>query len=106
MSQDLRYVRDAGVLGVVDQNRGKLGLVIGFLGGAYVMSKGPQMLREWRKQDAKNFVDELRNQGYNLTPVAESQTIEPYAALTNAITEAVRQGFKEGVAELKGEQKL
>jgi hypothetical protein len=106
MSQDLRYARDVGVVGLIDENRGKLGLLVGFLGGAYAAAKGPQLLREWRKQDAKNLVDELRNQGYSLTPITGTQTSEPYAALTNAITAAVKQGFKDGVAELKGAEKI
>lgn len=105
MSQDLRYVRDGGVLGVIDENRGKLGLLVGLLGGAYVATKGPQVVREWKRQDAKNLVDELRNQGYTLAPITGSQPSEPYAALTNAMTAAVKQGFKDGVAELKGGQK-
>jgi len=104
MSQDLRYVRDAGVVGLIEQNRGKWGLLIGFLGGAYVATKGPQYLREWRKQDAQNMIDELRRQGYLLTPHG-TQSAEPYAAMTNAIAAAVKQGFKDGVAELKAEQK-
>jgi len=104
MSQDLRYVRDGGLVGLIEENRGKLGLLAGLVIGGYSGLKGPQIIREWRSQDAKNLVEELKKQGYSLTPT--TGTTDPYVALTNAITAAVEQGFKNGVAQLKTEQKL
>ena len=105
MSQDLRYAREGGIVGLIEENRGKLGLLAGLVIGGYSMAKGPQLIREWRSQDAKNLVEELKKQGYSLTPTNGTQP-DPYVALTNAITAAVEQGFKNGVAQLKAEQKL
>jgi len=105
MSQDLRYVRDGGLVGLIEQNRGKLGLLAGLVIGGYSGLKGPQIIREWRSQDAKNLVEELKKQGYSLITTNGAQP-DPYVALTNAITVAVEQGFKNGVAQLKEVQKL